>query len=237
MKFLVVAIEFRRALARPRLLALNVMVPVMLVLAVSLGGAPKFHAAAVYTVLFILFGTFGSSIPLVRDAEAGLFGRIIRGGIPPSHLLMQRAIGGGVIDGLQLLPALTIATLGSVSLNEWIMAVLILWSSVWIANLLGNLVAALARSLAETALFSAVTALLLLHLSGVFRTPLPDSSWALVEALSPFQALHDMFLGVSSVGTRGEPLLGLFIWMLVLPALTVCLARPIASSLGTATDA
>ena len=93
------------------------------------------------------------------------------------------------------------------------------------------------RSLAETALFSAVMALLLLHLSGVFRTPLPDSSWALVEALSPFQALHDMFLGVASFGTRGETLLGLFIWMLTLPALTVWLASPIASSLGTATEA
>ena len=46
MKFLVTVMEFRIALARPRLLALNVMVPVVLVLAISLGGAPEFHAAA-----------------------------------------------------------------------------------------------------------------------------------------------------------------------------------------------
>ncbi len=235
MKFLIAVMEFRIALARPRLVVLNVMVPVVLVLAISLGGAPGFHAAAVYTVLFTLFGTFGSSIPLVRDAESGLFGRIIRAGIPPSHFLIERAVGGSAIDALQLLPALTIATVGSISLNEWTRAVLVLWSSVWIANLLGNLVAAVARSLAETALFSAVTALLLLHLSGVFRTPLPQSSWAAVEALSPFQTLHETLLA-GLMGTTTELSLGLVVWVLILPVLTVLLARPVARSLPTASD-
>ncbi len=235
MKLLVAAMEFRIALARPRLLALNVMVPMVLVLAISLGGAPVFHAAAVYTVLFTLFGTFGSAIPLVRDAEAGLFSRIIRAGVPPSHFLIERAVGGSVIDTLQLLPALTIATLGSISLNEWIRAVFVLWSSVWVATLLGNLVAAVARSLAETALFSAVVALLLLHFSGVFRTPLPQSSWAVVEALSPFQALHETLLA-GLMGTITELSLGLVLWVLVLPILTVLLARPVTRSLRTTTD-
>ena len=235
MKFLIAVMEFRIALARPRLVVLNVMVPVVLVLAISLGGAPGFHAAAVYTVLFTLFGTFGSSIPLVRDAESGLFGRIIRAGVPPSHFLIERAVGGSAIDALQLLPALTIATFGSISLNEWTRAVLVLWSSVWIANLLGNLVAAVARSLAETALFSAVTALLLLHLSGVFRTPLPQSSWAAVEALSPFQALHETLLA-GLMGTTTELSLGLVVWVLILPVLTVLLARPVTRSLRTASD-
>lgn len=235
MKFLIAVMEFRIALARPRLVVLNVMVPVVLVLAISLGGAPGFHAAAVYTVLFTLFGTFGSSIPLVRDAESGLFGRIIRAGVPPSHFLIERAVGGSAIDALQLLPALTIATVGSISLNEWTRAVLVLWSSVWIANLLGNLVAAVARSLAETALFSAVTALLLLHLSGVFRTPLPQSSWAAVEALSPFQTLHETLLA-GLMGTTTELSLGLVVWVLILPVLTVLLARPVTRSLRTASD-
>ena len=235
MKFLIAVMEFRIALARPRLVVLNVMVPVVLVLAISLGGAPGFHAAAVYTVLFTLFGTFGSSIPLVRDAESGLFGRIIRAGVPPSHFLIERAAGGSAIDALQLLPALTIATFGSISLNEWTRAVLVLWSSVWIANLLGNLVAAVARSLAETALFSAVTALLLLHLSGVFRTPLPQSSWAAVEALSPFQTLHETLLA-GLMGTTTELSLGLVVWVLILPVLTVLLARPVTRSLRTASD-
>ena len=235
MKFLIAVMEFRIALARPRLVVLNVMVPVVLVLAISLGGAPGFHAAAVYTVLFTLFGTFGSSIPLVRDAESGLFGRIIRAGVPPSHFLIERAVGGSAIDALQLLPALTIATFGSISLNEWTRAVFVLWSSVWIANLLGNLVAAVARSLAETALFSAVTALLLLHLSGVFRTPLPQSSWAAVEALSPFQTLHETLLA-GLMGTTTELSLGLVVWVLILPVLTVLLARPVTRSLRTASD-
>ena len=235
MKFLVTVMEFRIALARPRLLALNVLVPVVLVLAISLGGAPEFHAAAVYTVLFTIFGTFGSAIPLVRDAEAGLFGRIIRAGVPPSHFFIERAVGGSAIDALQLLPALTIATLGSISLNGWIRAVLVLWSSIWIANLLGNLVAAAARSLAETALFSAVTTLFLLHLSGVFRTPLPQSSWAVIEAFSPFRALHETLL-TGPDGTSTEVPLGLVVWVLILPVVTVLLARSVTRSLQLASD-
>ena len=235
MKFLVTVMEFRIALARPRLLAFNVMVPVVLVLAISLGGAPEFHAAAVYTVLFTIFGTFGSAIPLVRDAEAGLFGRIIRSGVPPSHFLIERAAGGSAIDALQLLPALTIATLGSISLNGWIRAVLVLWSSIWIANLLGNLVAAAARSLAETALFSAVVTLFLLHLSGVFRTPLPQSSWAVIEAFSPFRALHETLL-TGPDGTSTEFPLGLVVWVLILPVVTVLLARSVTRSLQLASD-
>ncbi|MEC7739189.1 MAG: hypothetical protein VYA31_00105, partial [Gemmatimonadota bacterium] len=146
-----------------------------------------------------------------------------------------RAAGGSAIDALQLLPALTIATLGSISLNGWIRAVLVLWSSIWIANLLGHLVAAAARSLAETALFSAVATLFLLHLSGVFRTPLPQSSWAVIEALSPFQALHETLLTVSA-GTSTEFPLGLAVWVLILPVVTVLLARSVTRSLQTAGD-
>ena len=235
MKFLVTVMEFSIALAIPRLLDFNVMLRVVLVLAISLGGAPEFHAAAVYTVLFTIFGTFGSAIPLVRDAEAGLFGRIIRAGVPPSHFLIERAAGGSAIDALQLLPALTIATLGSISLNGWIRAVLVLWSSIWIANLLGNLVAAAARSLAETALFSAVVTLFLLHLSGVFRTPLPQSSWAVIDAFRPFQALHETLLTVSA-GSSTEFPLGLVVWVLILPVVTVFLARAVTRSLRLASD-
>lgn len=69
-------LEWQLARRRVRLFVLNVAVPLILVVPVALSGAPRAHAAAVYTVLFTLFGTFGSAIPLVRDGESGIFTRV-----------------------------------------------------------------------------------------------------------------------------------------------------------------
>jgi hypothetical protein len=75
-----------------------------------------------------------------------------------------------------------------------------------VGNVLGAWAAALARSLAESALFASVGSLLLLHGAGVFRTPPPGSPAALVERISPFRALHETTLGVVG-GPRADPLL------------------------------
>ena len=95
MSLLIAEVELRIALVRKRLLVLNMLVPLLLVVPVVLGAAPAFHASAVYAVLFMLFGTFGSAIPLVRDAEMGLVGRILQTGIRPGGFLVQRAAVAG----------------------------------------------------------------------------------------------------------------------------------------------
>jgi hypothetical protein len=66
-----------------------------------------------------------------------------------------------------------------------------------VANALGAWTAALARSLAEAALFSSVLSLLLLHAAGTFRTPAPGSLAGTLEAVSPFRTLHEAFLGAT----------------------------------------
>jgi hypothetical protein len=231
---LIAEVELRIALARKRLLVLNMLVPLLLVVPVVLGAAPAFHASAVYAVLFMLFGTFGSAIPLVRDAEMGLVGRILQTGIRPGGFLVQRAAAGCTVDAVQLLPALAVATFGSLSLGGFLTTFVIMWASLWIANLLGNIVAGMARSLAETALFAAVTALFMLHFSGVFRTPIPGTFWGIVEAASPFRILHETLLGMS-VGASVEGASALIVWAVVLPVLTLVVARPIATSLKAAT--
>jgi hypothetical protein len=135
---------------------------------------------------------------------------------------------------VQLLPALAVATFGSLSLGGFLTTFVIMWASLWIANLLGNIVAGMARSLAETALFAAVTALFMLHFSGVFRTPIPGTFWGIVEAASPFRILHETLLGMS-VGASVEGASALIVWAVVLPVLTLVVARPIATSLKAAT--
>ena len=56
----------------------------------------------------------------------------------------------------------------------------------------------------------------------------------MVEAVSPFRLLHETLLGMS-VGASVEGALPLIVWAVVLPVLTLVVARPIATSLKAAT--
>jgi hypothetical protein len=231
---LAAGLEWRTALRRRRLLVLNIAVPLLLVLPVATAGAPAHHAAAVYSVLFVLFGTFGAAIPLLRDAERGVVRRLVLGGLPRRLLLVERAAAAAVVDAAQLAPAavLALAAAGAGSRVPALLAVLLV--TVLVANLIGVLVAAVARSVAEGALFAAVTALLLLHASGVFRTPRPGRRAAILETAAPFRALHETLLAAlggapptgAGSGALGIATVGLVVLVMAGgPRLTGVLAR------------
>ena len=195
------SVEWSVALRRRRLFALNVVVPLALVAPVALGGAPAGHAAAVYAVLFVLFGVFGSAIPWVRDGGSGLLSRWIVAGLHPRELVGARLAAQALLDLLQTLPALALVILvAGGSARGAAAAVAALSVALLVANALGVWVAAAARSLAEAALFAAVAALLLLHGAGVFRTPRPGSAGAATELVSPFRLLHEVLLALQGPG-------------------------------------
>ncbi len=187
------SLEWLTTLARRRLLVLNLSIPLLLVLPIAGAGAPSHHAAAVYAVLYALFGTFGAAIPLLRDAERGFIRRIALTRARPAGFLTGRALAGTCIDALQLIPATILVLLLSNGVSPIPLFAAIL-AALLVANLVGVWIAALARSVAEGALFCAVTALLLLHASGTFRTPPPDGIAARIEAIAPFRALHEQWL-------------------------------------------
>jgi len=225
-------LEWRIATARRRLFVINVAVPLLLVLPVAMGAAPAVHAAAVYAVLFAIFSTFGSAIPLVRDSESGLVARVLRAGVTPASYYLQRTAAGAVLDVLQLGPALAVAAVGAgAGPRPFLVALMALAATVWVANLVGVLVAAATRSLAEAALFSAVVTLLLLHASGVFRTPVPESFGAAVESVAPFRALHEALLSMSLMTpVTGGAALG--VWCVVMVVATGVLGGHLPGSLG-----
>jgi hypothetical protein len=86
-------LELHRAVRRRRTLLLNIIVPLALIAALPAGNAPPAHAAVVCGVLFAFFGTFGSAIPLVRDAETGRLGSLLFAGASPRDLMLQRIAG------------------------------------------------------------------------------------------------------------------------------------------------
>lgn len=220
-------LEWRRALNRRRLFVLNIIVPLSLVLPVVAGAAPPQHAAVVYAVLFVFFGMFGSAIPLLRDAERGMVRRLSLLPAPPGPMLTGRVVAGATIDALQLLPAALLIVIagGPGRLAPWLLVVLP--ATLVFAGMLGTWIAAIARSVAEGALFAAVSALLLLHASGVFRTPLPGTIGDAIEKAAPFRALHEILLGTSRAGLG--TLLGAVAVSLVL---TLVLGRNVMRSLA-----
>ena len=181
--------EWLTALRRRRLFLFNILIPLTFVATIALSSAPAVHAAAVFTVLFALFGTFGSSIPLIRDGESGLLRRYVLTGAHPGGLLLQRVSATAALDLIQLTPSVLVivAARGS-SASQLAIVVPAMVLGLLAANALGALAAALAKSVAEGALFSAVAALLLLHWAGTFRTPVPGTWQATlrgVESLPP----------------------------------------------------
>lgn len=216
-------LEWRTALGRRRLLVLNVLIPLALVAPIALAGAPAVHRAAVYAVLFALFGTFGSAIPLLRDAERGFVRRVALTPLSPAGILLGRAAATTTLDFLQLAPAAALAGIFRDPVSP-----VVLLGSLAFANLFGTWVAAAVRSIAEGALFCAVGALFLLHASGVFRTPAGPVG-RFIEALAPYRALHEHLLGVAA---HGSAALGLAV--LLGGALTAVLAKPLLRSLARA---
>lgn len=195
------ALEWRVALRRRRLLFFNVAVPLVLVSVVAGAGAPAHHAAAIYTVLFVLFATFGSAIPWVRDGETGWLERLaLRGGLPWA-LILGRTGAATLLDLLELAPSAALVLLAGDHRAAYAAALIgALILSLGAANLLGCWVAAVARSVAEAALFAAVSALFLLHGAGTFRTPMPGSTGAAIQVWIPFRLLHESFLAVGNGG-------------------------------------
>lgn len=232
---IVAAAELAIAARRRRLAAFNVAVPLLLVALLQGGGAPAQHAALVYAVLFSLFGVFGSAIPLVRDAQLGLLQRLALTGYPPAALLAERAVAGAAIDAIELLPAaLAIVLLGGVGLQGAAAMSAGLLLALLAGNLLGVWIAAAARSIGEAALLAAGSTLLLLHASGVFRTPAAKSVAAAVESSAPFTPLHHGLLGL--LGLPVAPV-GWVLPLLAVAALAVAtllaaprLLRPLAEN-------
>lgn len=193
--------EWLTALRRRRLFLLNTLIPLAFVAGIALSPAPAVHSAAVFTVLFTLFGTFGSSIPLIRDGESGLLRRYILTGVHPGSFLFQHIFATAALDLVQLTPSiLVLAVSRGSSAAQLTMVVPAMVLGMIAANALGTLTAALAKSVAEGALFSAVAALVLLHWSGAFRTPAPGTWQAVLEAWSPFRPLHESLLAAAGAG-------------------------------------
>jgi hypothetical protein len=197
---MIAALELRVALAQRRLFLLNTIVPLALVLPIGLGGAPRVHAAVVFTLIFTFFGVFGQAIPLARDAERGLTARYFLAGVSPHTFFAQRIAAHAAVDLMQLTPPLlVIAIVYQVAAPAMAALAAAALLALVAANAVGALIAAAARSIAEAALFASVSALFALHAAGVFRSTVPGSTAHHLQTAVPFTRLHEAMQ--TAVGT------------------------------------
>ena len=191
------SLAWRSALARRRLFAWNIGVPALLLTPVALSEAAAPHRTAVFGVFFVFFATFGSAIPAVRDARSGWLDTVFQSGYSRARWMGETVLAGSALDFLQLAPVALVLvwTSGSASFADisWLLVAMLV--AVGTANLLGPLIAAAVRSLAETALVSAAASLLLLHFAGFFRTPTPGWS-STVARLDPYHPLLEALAAV-----------------------------------------
>jgi hypothetical protein len=227
------AVEWRLALTDRRRFVLSALVPFLIVASVATGVADSESSASVYLVVILAFAVLGTAIPLRWDGERGMVRRVVRGGVPAGTYLIARAAAGAAIDVVQLTPALVVAAIvaggspGSAAVTFVALAL-----SVWVAGLVGVVVAALSRSLAETGLVAALAVLVFAHVSGAFREPEPGSLMALLEMSSPFHALHTALLDMT-VGSTGVGLWATVAWAVLLPGGLVLFGGQLSKSLGS----
>jgi hypothetical protein len=138
-----------------------------------------------------------------------------------------------VLDTAQLAPALAVLALAGAP-GRFPAAAAVLAASLLLANAIGAWLAAIARSVAEGALFAAVATLLLLHGSGVFRTPAPASLAAGIETVAPFRALHESLLGLAGAPSSpgGGAILALLVAVLSTLAITGAAAAALLDALS-----
>ena len=204
MKFAILKSEWLIGLRNKRLFFFNTLIPVAFVAPIILSGAPAVHLTAILVVFFALFSTFGSSIPLVRDQDSGLLQRYAMTGVNPGWLLLERTVAFVLLDFVQLIPAMFLIIFSNQSnagvASMFAVGVLL---CLFAGNLVGVLVASVARSIAEGALFSSLFSLYMVHLAGVFRVPSPGSVFATLENWVPFRPLYvsvqTLFFGLNPV--------------------------------------
>lgn len=182
---------WRAALARRRLFAWNVAVPLLLLAPVAWSGAATPHRVAVFGVFYVFFPTFGAAVPTVRDAGDGWLDTVFQTGVSRRRWFLEETLAQAALDGVQLLPvtALLVLVSGGAAPATILALLAAIALTLAVGNALGTLVAAIVRSHAEAALGSAAVALLLLHLAGFFRSP--TRGWArTAAALDPYTPLR-----------------------------------------------
>lgn len=187
--------ELLTTAARPRALVLKVAIPLVLTVPLLAGHAPTFWAAMLLTVLTAMTGAVGSAISVARARESGLLGRLAVTPRSAGLSMLSWVAGSTIVDAIQLVPVLVVIfLLAPIGALAALSLVLIEIAVLFMANVLGSVVAAAGGGAGEVLIDSVVLLAPLLFFGGLF-TGIPRDGWRWVAAqVDPFSYLNSAFI-------------------------------------------
>ena len=185
-------VEFGR---RRRALAIKLAYPLVVGLPILFGGAPRFYAAMVLTMLVATLPALGTGAVLARERATGMQRRYRLLPRPAGALLVERLAASALIDAIQFLPVLALVALRSPDGWRWWGPVALCTAGVLaIGNAVGALASSLTSAPGEVMLYVLIPLLPAFYLAGLFVPPRGNIA-VLVSRLLPFSYLHDGLVG------------------------------------------
>jgi ABC-2 type transport system permease protein len=148
-----------------------------------------------FTTLTAITGTVGAAISVARARESGLLGRLAITPRSPGGSMLRWVAASSVVDAVQLTPVLLIIfVLAPVTAPAAFSLVLMELALLFLANVLGSVVAAAGGGAGEVLIDVLVLLAPLMFFGGLF-TGVPRDGWRWIAAqVDPFSYLDSAFI-------------------------------------------
>ncbi|WP_320129847.1 ABC transporter permease [uncultured Sphaerochaeta sp.] len=185
--------EILEDLQNKRSLAIKIILPLLLISPIAFSKTDVLVKAGVILGFVIFFGIFGSSVGFVRLKETKMMERMAVLPIPYWRLTLDYIVANTILDvGQIVLPFILIVFNARLSMKDLALSVVALLASVLVANTLGVLVGFLAKTSGEVHLYSIISVLLTVLLSGAISfIPIPT----VITWFFPFDEFFLTFIG------------------------------------------
>lgn len=185
--------EILEDLQNKRSLVIKIILPLLLISPIAFSKMDVSVKAGVVLSFVIFFGVFGSSVGFVRLKETKMMERMAVLPIRYWKLTLDYIAANTILDvGQIVLPFIFIIFNARLSAKDLVLSVVALLASVFVANTLGMLVGFLAKTSGEVHLYSIISVLLTVLLSGAISfIPIPT----VITWLFPFDVFFLTFIG------------------------------------------
>jgi hypothetical protein len=185
------------------------ILPLVLTVPLLLPNIPVSVRSDAFTLLLVFIGVFGSAIGLIRVRESGMMARMAVLPVSPARMTGEYLLAHSLFDGFQFLIPLILVSIPLISdIPLLFMLGVTFFIVILAANAIGAMVAVAAGSSGEGHLFAVLSVLLVVGLSGLFRST--DGGIGTGSFL-PFLYFRDILLtgSIPNLGILLSPITGL----------------------------
>ena len=187
-------------------LVIKMLYPLAIIVPVAASGIPAHYAAAVIGIVAIMAGTFGAGERLTSDLNDGFLGHVALTPLSPYRIVFEILAVNGVLDFLQLLPALLVVYVLHPVAPIWVFAATFgVFATLVAANAIGIFIANFTSSPADVLLYATAILFPLIYVSGLFRNQNPTGVLDALRDFVPFAYMNDALKAVFGLATGTTP--------------------------------